>query len=206
MNLKKIFLGISILVCTFFIIPKPALAIAFDLIPPSGTLTRGSNIDFTINIDTEGSSVTSTEIGLTYDTSVLEFVSATKGEAMSSISSTNVGSGKILITGTNSSDYNGSGVFATITFKIIATQSGETELCTLWIPETSATPTPTTAPNAPTSTPRPVTVLPTSGSTGSTQTAGIVGALLLLGATGLYFLSSNSYPKKHHRHIRHQNH
>lgn len=128
----------------FFILATPVSATTFDLIPPSGTLQRGQDITFTINIDTEGESITSIQSGLTYDTTLLKYVSVTAGAAMNSVvaDTTTYGAGKILFTGTNNAGFNGTGVFATVVFTIIAQSSGSTEICTLWLPEPSPTPTP----------------------------------------------------------------
>ncbi|NCO88916.1 hypothetical protein GW881_03295, partial [Candidatus Roizmanbacteria bacterium] len=75
---------------------QPAFAIKYDLIPPSGELTRGQQIQFTINIDSEGTSIATTQIGMTYETTVLEYVSTVPGDAMGTVSVSQLESGKIL--------------------------------------------------------------------------------------------------------------
>lgn len=136
------------LICVLFVLflfgfTKSVSASSFSLVAPSGTLTRGQDVSFTVNINTAGSVVTSIQSGMTYDTAYLQYVSAVPGEAMNSITvDTSVGTGKLLFTGTNNTGYNGSGIFATVTFRIIAESPGSTEICTLWTP----TITPTTAP------------------------------------------------------------
>ncbi len=140
-----------------FLFSGSVFATTFDLVPPTGVLQRGQNITFTININTEGTAVTSVQSGLTFDSTVLTYVSTTAGAAMSAVvaDTTTYGAGKVLLTGTNNPGYSGTGVFATVVFTITDTSSGETEICSLWIPDTSPTPTvgptPTTGPSCGTS-------------------------------------------------------
>ena len=84
----------------FVFIPS-AFATTFDLVPPSGNLQRGQNIVFTINIDTQGASVTSIQSGLNFDSTLLQYVTATAGATMNSVvaDATTYGAGKILLTG-----------------------------------------------------------------------------------------------------------
>jgi hypothetical protein len=135
------------IVSVLFLLVTPSFATKFDLIPPSGTLQRGQNITFTVNIDTEGTAVTSIQSGLTYDATLLQYVSVTAGAAMNSVvaDTTTYGTGKVLFTGSNTAGFNGTGVFATVVFTIIAQSSGSTEICTLWLPQ----PSPTIAPTVP---------------------------------------------------------
>lgn len=128
-------------------------ATSFSLVAPGGTLERGQNVDFTITIDTQGESLSSTQIGFTYDTQYLEYVSVTPGNTFTTITTTPLEAGKLLITGTNSTAYSGTGTFATVTLKIIAASAGATELCVLFAPTSQPTPTnlpvnPTAAPTA----------------------------------------------------------
>jgi hypothetical protein len=157
MKMKSIGVYLFFIVSAFFLTVTPSFATKFDLIPPSGTLQRGQDITFTINIDTEGASVTSIQSGLTYDSTLLQYVSVTAGAAMNSVvaDTTTYGTGKVLFTGSNTAGFNGTGVFATVVFTIIAQSSGSTEICTLWLPQPSPTPgaTPT---NAPYATPNPM--------------------------------------------------
>jgi LPXTG-motif cell wall-anchored protein len=183
------------IVASFFLLAPSALATKFDLIPPSGTLQRGQDITFTINIDTEGAAVTSIQSGLTYDSTLLKYVSVTAGAAMNSVvaDTTTYGTGKILFTGTNNTGYNGTGVFATVVFNIIAQSSGSTEICTLWVPETTPTlvPSPTAPPNStpvPTLPPQP-TSLPQTGVTDSRNTAVAFGISFFVAAGGIFYLS-----------------
>lgn len=133
-------------VFSLFITVRSVSATSFNLVAPSGTLSRGQDVPFTININTEGTTVTSIQTGMTYDTAYLEYVSAVPGNAMNTVTvDTSLGTGRVLFTGTNSTGFNGTGVFATVTFKIIAASPGSTEICTLWAP--SITPSPTTPPS-----------------------------------------------------------
>ena len=121
-------------------------ATQFKLFAPSGTLERGQTYYFTIEVDTEGESLTQTQIGLTYDTKYLEFEGATPGDTFSVVSSQNISEGKILITGSSDQEYSGSGTFAYAKFKIIANAPGETELCVLWAPSITPSEQPTSIP------------------------------------------------------------
>jgi len=197
--MKKISLLLFILFGYFFLLPKlfsaPVLAVKYSLVAPSGTLTRGQTIRFTINIDTQGATVTSGQIGMTYETQYLQYVSVTPGSAATSVSASQMGDGKIVFSGSNTSGFSGQGIFAYVDFTLIAQSSGSTELCVLWAP--SVTPTPTTAPTgiAPTSPPA-VTALPTTGVTakGTIYTALGIGFLTVFGI--IYFLDKRIVFKK----------
>lgn len=145
MSMKSVGAYLSLLGVSFFLFVTPSFATSFDLIPPSGELQRGQDVTFTINIDTEGTSETSIQTGLTYDSTLLQYVSVTTGAAMNSVvaDTTTYGTGKVLFTGSSTDGFNGTGVFATVIFTIIAQSSGSTEICTLWLPEPSPTPIPT---------------------------------------------------------------
>jgi hypothetical protein len=161
-----------LLVLFFLLIPLSVNAVVFDLIapePPEGGFMRGQTVQFTINIDTQGENINSTQIGMDYDTQYLEYVSTTSGNAMTTVSTNNLGNGKLLFTGENQSGFSGQGVFAYVSFKIIAQAPGETRLCVLWNPESSPTPP------LPTSTPRP----PTPGEVKGVFIGGISGFMFL---------------------------
>jgi len=180
------------LVFLFILRIQPAFAIKYDLIPPSGELTRGQQIQFTINIDSEGTSIATTQIGMTYETTVLEYVSTVPGDAMGTVSVSQLESGKILFSGTNPGGFSGAGTFAYVNFKIIAAASGETQLCVLWAPQTN----PTTPPSQPTSAPdapQP-TALPRTGEI-KNQIGYITGSLLfgLIGLGGIMYLNNSRY-------------
>lgn len=178
----------------FGIAPKKAEAVKFELIAPSGRLKRGQDVQFTINIDTEGATVTSQQIGLTYDTSLLQYVNTTPGAAMNSVEAADQGGGKLLMTGTNTAGFVGKGAFAVVTLKIIAESAGSTQLCTLWAPAPTATPIPTGSPQ-PTSPPAP-TSLPKTGGANKTITVSILGAIIFIVAAAIYFLNTNTKYEK----------
>jgi len=146
MRKKTLTFIILFIVLSFFSNVTSVFATSFTLIAPSGTLSRGQDVPFTVSINTEGTTVTSIQTGMTYDTSYLEYVSAVPGAAMNTITvDTSVGAGKLLLTGTNNTGFIGTDVYATVTFKIIADSPGSTEICTLWTP-TAITPSPTPPP------------------------------------------------------------
>ena len=204
--MKSLGVYLFFIITTFFLLVPSSFAINFDLIPPSGTLQRGQDITFTMNIDTQGASVPSVQTGLTYDNTLLKYVSVTAGAAMNSVvaDTTTYGAGKILFTGTNNAGFNGTGTFATVVFNIIAQSSGQTEICSLWIPTPTATPAPTsivvpTVPGtiAPTLPPQP-TALPQTGITDSRNTAIIFAAAFIAAAGGVFYLSQKqkySFPE-----------
>jgi hypothetical protein len=155
--MKKILL-IILLVLGLYVIPSSVSATTFDLIAPTEQLQSGQEVRFSINIDTEGRSLSSISIGMTYETQYLQYISAVAGDSFTTISAADEGSGRLILTGSSATPYNGSGVFAYVTFKLIATSPGSTELCALFNPEV----TPTT-PVVPIDTPVPgTTVAPTS--------------------------------------------
>ncbi len=184
-NFLKIFLALFV----FFVFAAvPSYAITFDLIAPSGTLQSGQNVQFTINVNTEGQSMTSTSVGMTYDTQYVQYVSASAGNTFTTVSANDLGGGKLVLTGSSDSGYSGSGSFAVVTFKIIATSPGSTTLCALYNPDT---PTPTPAPgNQPTTPPQP-TSLPTTGQTESTTKGALLGfGFFSLAALGFFILKN----------------
>lgn len=150
---------LTILVCFLFfaLYVQSAFALTtFTLTAPSGTLQQGQNVTFTIGIDTGGDSLSSTSVGMTYDTQYLQYVSTSPGNTFTTVSADVAGTGKLILTGSSGTAFTGTGTFAYVTFKLIATGPGSTQLCTLFNP---ASPTPT--PGA-TSTPGPT---PTTGPT-----------------------------------------
>lgn len=188
--MKSVVLCFLFVVAALFVYTPSSFATRFDLIPPAGELQRGQDITFTINVDTEGVSVTSEQAGLTYDSALLQYVSVAAGAAMNSVvaDTSTYGTGKILFTGTNTAGFNGTGVFATVVFKIIAQSSGSTEICTLWLPEPTPTiaPTPTLGPS-PTLGPPP-TAGPSCGTvcTANTQCPADMPCYILSGQTSGY--------------------
>jgi len=179
--MKKVMVFLFAAVAYFYFFPlffsAPVLAVKYSLVAPSGNLIRGQTVRFTINIDTQGASVKTGQIGMTYETTPLEYVSTTPGTAMTTVSTSQLGGGKLVFSGENASGFSGQGIFAYVDFKIIAQSSGSTQLCVLWAPSTTPTPIPTSPPGAtaaPTSPPQ-VTNFPTSGETGKGLIATSIG-------------------------------
>jgi len=172
MDKIKGFLISLFFITIFLLFPSYIYAVRFDLIapqPPEGGFMRDQTVQFTINIDTQGETVNSTQIGMTYDTRYLEYISTTPGDAMTSVSTNNLGDGKLLFNGENQSGFSGQGTFAYVSFKIIAQAPGETELCVLWNPETQ----PTSPPSQPTAPP------PTAGEVKGVYTNSFFGLIFI---------------------------
>lgn len=187
--MKKILITI-LFILGILIVPLSVSATTFDLIAPAEQLVRGQNVKFTVNIDTEGKSLSSISIGMTYETQYLEYVSTVPGNSFTTVSTDVQSGGKLLITGSSTTPYSGSGVFAYVTFKLIATAPGSTQLCALFNPASStptpgptATPGPTSTPGGPTSPPVP-TSLPKTGESSSTVQGIILAALFFIVAAG----------------------
>lgn len=158
-------------------------AASFDLIAPSGTLTRGQDVQFTINIDAQGQSLTTAAIGMSYQTDVLQYISVTPGDSFSTVTAEVQDGGKLILNGTNESGFSGTGTFAVVTFKLIASAPGSTELCVLFNPETPTVPVPT--------------ALPQTGSIDKTNAGAFLGvALLVLAAGVLVFYNHKPYKLK----------
>jgi len=189
LNIQKL-LTITIFVFSaLFLIPLSVSAITFDLIAPSGELIRGQEVKFTININTEGKSLSSTSIGMTYETQYLEYISTLPGNTFTTVSTDVQDGGRLIISGSSASPYSGSGTYAYVTYKLIATGPGATQLCALFNPSVSPTPTlmPTSPPGQPTYTPyplQPTATPPRPGSINQTTKGAILGVIFLVVATG----------------------
>jgi hypothetical protein len=175
--MKKVY--IYVLCGLFFgfllLIKTPTVyAVQFDLIQPSGTFKQGDTVKFTININTQGESVKDTEIGVSFQSQDLQYVSTEAGNTLSTITGENRGGVGIIVKGTDAAGFSGTGVYAYVNFKIIATQPGSTQLCSLFTP-----PTQPTAPLIPTATTRPPTpsVLPRTGGADAILPVTLIGLL-----------------------------
>ncbi|NTU47171.1 hypothetical protein HGA88_06100 [Candidatus Roizmanbacteria bacterium] len=189
----------TFLLSTLFLIAVQSVhAVKYDLVVPTDELVHGQNVQFTINVDTEGTSLTNLQIGLSYDKSVLQYVSITPGESISagSVSVSETEAGKLVITGTHPTGFSGSGAFAVVTFQIIADAAGKTEICALYAPAT----TPTTA--ASTTTPTTVASLPRSGSSVGLGVFSMIGGFFLFTSFFLFAFAKNSnsgyIPERYH--------
>lgn len=186
--IKKILVTLLFLL-SLVIMPSSVLATTFDLIAPTGELVRGQEVKFTINVDTEGKSLSSSSIGMTYDTVYLEYISVSAGDTFTTVSATVQDGGKLIINGSSTSPYSGSGVYAYVTFKLIATQAGSTQLCALYNPtESTPTPGPTSAPGSPTTPPTAPTALPNTGGSEPTAKGAVLAAFFFILATGGFLI------------------
>ncbi len=180
-RLFLLFFNFLVLLAVFGPGIRPVYATQFNLIAPSGTLTRGTNIQFTVTVDTEGQTISSTQIGMTYKTDVLQYIETKAGDAFPNVTTATQDGGKLIFTATNDNGFSGSGNLAVVTFKLIATAPGSTELCVLFNPAT----TPTAGPTAP-----PPTNLPKTGSSDKTNQGAIVGiTFLLLAGAGIAIIN-----------------
>lgn len=188
MRLLKSFFLLLVFFSLGFCWPKPAEATQFDLLAPTETLTMGQDVKFTITVDTQSSSLSTIQIGLTYDTQYLQFLNVMPGNTFSTINYTTPETGKVLLTASNPTAFSGSGTFAYVNFKLIAGSPGSTELCALYNPTTQ----PTSPPQQPTSPPNP-TRLPTSGEANITQSFAVLGFVFLLITFGGFYLARKNY-------------
>ncbi len=181
-----------------FFLAKPTFALQFGLIAPQGLLHQGDNVQFIITIDTQTDVITSTSVGLSYQTQYLQYTSTSPGGSMNSVVTTDLGGGQLSFTGTNNSGFNGQGDFALVNFKIIAQAPGSTTLCTLVPIQPTATPIPPAPPGATatpipppgaTFTPVPPTKLPLTGSVSSTTSLINLGFIFLASYLVFYIFS-----------------
>jgi len=100
---------------------------------------------------------------------------------MTSVSTSNLGGGKLLFNGENQNGFSGQGTFAYVSLKIIAQAPGSTELCVLWNPETQPTASPTVRPTSPP---------PTSGDVKGVYTNSFFG-LIFIAVFLLFFWVKN---------------
>lgn len=188
------FISFIILSLSLLIIPKIAYAVSYDLIAPTGQLQRGQDVQFTINIDTEGQTLTAGTIGMTYQTEPLQYVSTTPGDAFPTVKTETQEGGRLIFKASNPNGFSGTGTFAIVTFKIIATVPGTAELCVLFNPEE----TPTSAPPQPTE-------LPKTGSTQQTDISLFFGAsFIVLAAGALVFFNLLPYKRRRQTFPRHK--
>jgi hypothetical protein len=191
--MKRIFLGVLFMILFLTIPAHPAHAIKFSLIAPNGTFNRGDNIKFNITVDTEGAAVNTTSVGMSYENSSLQYVSSEAGNTFPNINTLTSDTTKLLINGSTTATntpFKGTGTYATVTFKIIASTSGSTQLCSLFTPGPTAGANPT----SPQYTPLPTTTvihpsaLPKTGSTSMLVIGSSIGFTLLAGALIFIFI------------------
>jgi hypothetical protein len=190
---------------TFFsTFPKNALAIGFTLTEPEPPFSQGQEVQFTVNVDTQGETLTSTQAEMIFDTDYLEYVSITAGAIFPNVTGTVQEAGILSISAnvdTGSSGVTGAGTFAVITFRLIGSPQSEVELCALaevtptepvptsplMTPICTATlvPQPTTPPVV---TSPPITTLPRSGTVENVLMLGVLGGFFTFFGTGLLLL------------------
>lgn len=145
---KSIIILITFLFALFLWVPKSQAAILMSIEAPSEELVRQQEYDFLVTIDTFGEQVGNIKASVDYQSQYLELVSVNNGNFFNTISHTTPSVGKIELTGSNTSPKAGSGTFAIVRFKLIATAPGSTTLCTVTpITETTPIPSPTTPPS-----------------------------------------------------------
>lgn len=193
-SLYVVVVVVFMLAVGLFLGAKPSLALTYGLVPPPGQLTVGQNADFTITIDTEGQSLTTATVGMTYQTGFMQFVQTSNGNTMDQVSAQETSPGTIIFTGTKTAGFKGAGDFTKVTFKVTAA-SQSNEVCALFIPQTTPAPQPTTAPvNLPTSAPAPTaapgipapTALPKTGSPTNNALGGVIGLGFISILGGIY--------------------
>ena len=172
--------SIIIFFCFLFFAPF-SFATTFDLYAPTGPFNRGQEVTFTITINTEGATLNNTSVGMTYDTNYLEYVNTLPGDAFNTITTDNLGGGKLVFYGNSSSGFSGSGKFTDVVFRLIAQAPGSTELCVLWNPSSNPQSTITPASNQATQTPK-------TGHDIYSQKISLIAAGLLTLSTGLIFI------------------
>jgi hypothetical protein len=157
MNFRiKILFSILVFFSLFAFVRKESHALRFTLVEPSGSFVQGQDVEFKINIDTQGETLTTVQVNLSYKTQYLQYISASPGAFFPNVAADDLGGGMVQIAGSVNSGEpgkTGTGLFASIVFRIIYDASGQTDLCT--IISNTPTPVPTTPLGAPTNTPVP---------------------------------------------------
>lgn len=171
------------LIFSFFLFFRPTevAAVRFDLLPPSGPFSRGQEVDIGVFINTEDEEMANAQVDLSFKNDFLEFVGVVTGGFFPVVEKVQTGANTLRIVGqteSGGSPKKGSGLFATLTFKITADSPNETVFCTI----INQTPT-----KSPTST-IPTSTVPTSSQpTDELPPTGGRENLLILGFLGLLF-------------------
>lgn len=138
----------------FLLSHTPVHAANFELIPPTGTINRGDTIKFQVNVNTQGESIKNIQIGVSYRTQELQYVGVEAGDTFTTVTATDQPGTGVIINASHPTGYSGSGVFAYVSFKLIATAPGSTQLCSLFEPQTPTVTRPASASLSPTALPR----------------------------------------------------
>jgi hypothetical protein len=139
---KQLLFIIGLFLIPALLYAPQVFALSMTIEAPTTQLVRGEEYDFVVSIDTFNAAITTTQGRVTYETQYLEFVSLTKGNFFDSVTYTDETTGTIIVTGTNTSAKSGSGTFAIVRFKLIATAAGSTTLCAVAPITPSGTPPP----------------------------------------------------------------
>ncbi len=123
-NCPKFLIFFLLLTGCYLLVPSPAWAAASLSFSPASK-TVGLNETFSVNVilNTGGSETDATDAIINYDNYKLEVVSATLGSLYANkLSEDTSTAGKVIFRATSTSDqsYNGTGTFATISFRTIA--------------------------------------------------------------------------------------
>lgn len=200
---KTRLLAIIFIFLTFFFTEKVS-ATRFTIVAPTGTLQSGTQVPFTINIDTEGTTLTTTQTDVQLNPTYIQFQGVTPAALFPTLAVSNPSADTVRIAGTvetGTSGVNGTGTFATMIARMTATSSGTTTLASIvslptltLTPTTPITPTtviyPTNTPVV--NTPPPISELPRTGTT-ENITMGIgIGIIFVLSGLSLTKLLTRS--------------
>lgn len=161
----------------------PVYAANFELIQPSGTINRGDTIKFEVQVNTQGESIKNIQVGVSYRTQELQYVGVEAGNTFTTVTGTDQPGTGVIINASHPTGYSGSGVFAYVSFKLIATSPGSTQLCSLFTPPSPTVTQPPSASPTPTALPR------TGGS--STYVPAIMIGLALVATSGYVLMKRN---------------
>ncbi|MFA6006010.1 MAG: cohesin domain-containing protein [Patescibacteria group bacterium] len=148
--LLAIVIGVLSLRSIFKTKPRAFTNPVFTLVAPTGPLTIGQNYEFTVMVVTGTDGTTGAQAQISYDPVALEYVSTRNGLFFSSLTDQLVGTNYVLLTGASSEVVRGSGTFAVLTFKLVASSGDSTSLCSVVpvvTPTVTATPTSTPTPS-----------------------------------------------------------
>jgi hypothetical protein len=153
---KAFFLALGIFLVSF-LDPEKVAAVRYELITPSGPFTRGQVVQIGVIIDTQGESLESAQIDLSYKNDFLEYQGVEAGTVFPTVEGAITGTNTIRVVGrieSGDTKKSGVGLLAQINFRIIYDAAGETEFCTI-----VGRPTPTQPPASP----QPTIELPPTG-------------------------------------------
>lgn len=185
--------------------PIKALAVSFFLTEPEPPFSQDQEIEYTININTQGETLTSIEAEMIFDTDYLEYISTTAGAIFPNVSADEIESGILQISATvNPGDpgVTGTGTFAVVRYRLTGSPQDDVELCAVTVVTPTPSPSPTTPPSQPTPTtslevtntpipttpPQPTSPPPTTPVTTLPRT-GTMENIIIIATLGLFFAS-----------------